>query len=156
MADQQLPVHIVGVKGLVFNDKDEILLVQHPQRGWEMPGGKVELGESLPEALKREVREEAGANIEVEKLVGVYSEVALNIHILTFRCQFVEGEFQLREKKILDVRWFTVETALAAIDFEPNHERLAAYVTHPEDIIYQAHVFDLVTGRNSILEKRII
>lgn len=156
MVDQQPPVHTVGVKGLVFNDKDEILLILHPRRGWEMPGGKVELGESLPGALVREVQEESGVVVKVEKLVGIYSEIALNIHIMTFRCQFLEGEFQVRENESLDVGWFTTEAALVAVDFEPNYDRLAAYLKQPEEIEYQAYVMNMATGYNSIIEKRKI
>lgn len=52
----ELPEHIVAVEGLISNRKGKVLLVHHPDRGWQFPGGKVELGEDLVTALKREVQ----------------------------------------------------------------------------------------------------
>lgn len=46
------------------------------RRGWEFPGGQVEVGESLPQAIKREVLEESGAIVEVEGIVGIYSNTS--------------------------------------------------------------------------------
>ena len=42
------PCHIVAVGGLVRNADGLILLMRHPRRGWEFPGGQVEEGEDLP------------------------------------------------------------------------------------------------------------
>ena len=54
------PTHLVSVAALVTNEAGEILLVKSPWRGWEYPGGLIEPGETFQDALKREVREEAG------------------------------------------------------------------------------------------------
>ena len=43
--------HFVSVAGLVCNDKNEILLLESPRRGWEYPGGMVEPGETLQDTL---------------------------------------------------------------------------------------------------------
>lgn len=45
-----LPKHIVSAAAVVLNENNEILLIRGPQRGWEMPGGVVEIGESLAQA----------------------------------------------------------------------------------------------------------
>ena len=63
--------HWVSVAALVTNDEGEILLVNSPWRGWEYPGGLIEPGESFEAALKREVREESGIEIELTGFVGV-------------------------------------------------------------------------------------
>ena len=53
--------HFVSVAGITVNDSNEVLAYRNnPQRGWEFPGGMVEQGESLQEALKREIFEESG------------------------------------------------------------------------------------------------
>ena len=44
------PKHIVSAATIVLNDQPEILLIKRPLRGWEVPGGQVEEGESLKEA----------------------------------------------------------------------------------------------------------
>jgi 8-oxo-dGTP diphosphatase len=69
------PRHIVAVTGVVTDEQDRLLLVKRDRRGWEPPGGQVELGEDLEAALKREVREESGCRIEVSRLVGVHSNL---------------------------------------------------------------------------------
>ena len=67
------PTHIVAAGAMVTNEKDEVLLVKNPMRGWEFPGGQVENGEDLIQAVSREVKEEAGVDIKVISLAGVYS-----------------------------------------------------------------------------------
>lgn len=72
------PRPIVGVAAVVF-DREEILLVRRgkpPAKGrWSLPGGAVELGETLVGALKREIREELSIEVDVGGLVGVFDKV---------------------------------------------------------------------------------
>lgn len=63
-----------GVSAVVFDADGRILLQQRTDNGlWGLPGGAVEFGESILEALHREVREKTGLTIAIERLVGVYS-----------------------------------------------------------------------------------
>lgn len=54
------PKHAVCPAAIVMNDNNGILLINGPRRGWEMPGGQVEEGESLKTAAIRETKEESG------------------------------------------------------------------------------------------------
>lgn len=70
------PVHIVAVGGLVYDEKGNVLIAKSVRKKtWGFLGGQVEVGENLEEALKREVYEESGVDVSVEKLVGIYSNV---------------------------------------------------------------------------------
>ena len=69
----------VAVGAFVFDDADRVLLVQRgrpPGEGlWTVPGGRVELGESLADAVVREVREETGLDVRCGALVEVVERV---------------------------------------------------------------------------------
>lgn len=69
------PKHIISAATIVLNDDHEILLIKGPKRGWEMPGGQVEEGESLKDAAIRETKEESGIDIEITKFCGVFQNV---------------------------------------------------------------------------------
>ncbi len=62
-----------GVFTIVVNKKQEVLLVKRKDLPiWDLPGGRVDEGELLEEAAKREVREETGYEVEIVDKVGVY------------------------------------------------------------------------------------
>ncbi|HJR18671.1 MAG TPA: NUDIX hydrolase [Actinomycetota bacterium] len=69
----------VTAVGAIVLDKGALLLVKRdrePAKGqWSLPGGRVETGETLREALQREVREETGIDIEVDGLIGVAERI---------------------------------------------------------------------------------
>ena len=121
-----LPTHVVAVGGLVVNRANELLLVKNPRDGWEYPGGIVELGETLPQGLIREIREESGAEVEVFSIVGIYSntqkkkgyngvrEIPTIVNI-DFLCRYLSGELVTSEESI-DVRWFSRADAMDAVN----------------------------------------
>jgi mutator protein MutT len=66
---------IVYAGGCIFNEKGEVLLQKRADcNKWGFPGGAVELGETPEMAAKREVKEETGLDIEVQKLIGIYTD----------------------------------------------------------------------------------
>ena len=66
---------VPSVNVILVNDADEILLIRRTDNGnWAVPGGAVDLGESVAQAAVRETREESGIECEVTGLVGIYSD----------------------------------------------------------------------------------
>ena len=68
-----MPTHIIAAAGIVINEKDEILMVKTHRGGWVFPGGQVEVGENVIDAVKREVMEETGIDIEVGEVFCISS-----------------------------------------------------------------------------------
>jgi len=127
--------------GVVSNSDGELLLVRTPRRGWEPPGGQVEQGETLIAALCREVREESGCEVEVLKLVGMYSNTGDPPKILlTFLCRHVGGE-PCGGDECLEARWFAVPEALEAVANPAQAAKLRDALGHPhvEGTPYRAY-----------------
>lgn len=116
--------HKVSAAALVTNDRGEILLVNSPWRGWEYPGGLLEPGETFQEALRREVREEAGVEIEITGFVGICKNVEMNIVNIDFTARYVSGELTPSDEST-EVIWATPERAMELITFPLTKKRLA-------------------------------
>ena len=82
------PRHSVSVAAAIFDESGEnVLLIKRRDNGkWEPPGGVLELDETIEDGLRREVREETGADIDIGPLTGVYKNMARGIVALVFRC----------------------------------------------------------------------
>ena len=84
---------VVAVGAVVRNDRGEILLIERTDNGlWALPGGAQEIGESVTGAVRREVREETGIEVEVTGLTGIYSDPA---HVIAYDDGEVRQEFSL-------------------------------------------------------------
>ena len=69
-----------SVSAVIFDRHGRLLLQQRSDGGqWGLPGGSVEIGESVRDAVRREVQEETGLIVSVRRLVGVYSEPARQV-----------------------------------------------------------------------------
>lgn len=82
----------VAVSALIFDDEGRVLLAHRRDIDWwNLPNGGMEAGETVDEALQREVMEELGVSIEVGQLVGVYSKTLKQEVVLAFRCRIING-----------------------------------------------------------------
>jgi 8-oxo-dGTP pyrophosphatase MutT (NUDIX family) len=106
----------------VIKDGDRYLLVRHVEGSWTFPGGAVDPGETPGEAARRETREEAGVDVELLSIAGVYGgypnfrgtysngdEVAWVTTL--FEARIVDGEPHPADDETADVRWVTAEQA---------------------------------------------
>ncbi|GAA3257483.1 NUDIX domain-containing protein [Nonomuraea helvata] len=72
---------VPSVNVVVTNDAGEVLLIRRSDNGnWALPGGAIDLGESIPQAAIRETLEETGITCEITGLVGTYSDPLHVIH----------------------------------------------------------------------------
>src|SRR5437588_5232967 len=99
----------VAVSALIFDDGRILLAHRRDIDWWNLPGGGMEAGETVDEALRREVREETGLEVELEQLVGVYSKPQKQEVVLAFRCRVTGGTLQATEE-IRESRYFTPST----------------------------------------------
>ena len=83
---------VTVVQGVVRSERSVLLCVRRELRGWELPGGEVEPGEPDELALVREVREETGLEVAVERRVGDYVRSGFRAHCArVFTCRPVGG-----------------------------------------------------------------
>ena len=131
----------VGVGALIVNDKGMLFLSRRGVKAknehglWEFPGGSVEFGEKLADALRREMREEYGIEITVGELLDVAD------HILpeegqhwvspTFICRIISGEPRILEpEKCAEIGWFAPDempqglTMITRINWEHYKQKI--------------------------------
>jgi 8-oxo-dGTP diphosphatase len=109
---------MVGVGGIVLQDGKVLLLLRKrpPEAGtWSLPGGRVEFGERLEDAVVRELREELGITVEVESLVCVTNHIVPdeNAHWVApaYQVRLVSGIPQnLEPEKTAAMEWFPLSS----------------------------------------------
>lgn len=119
----------MGVRAIV-TDGDRVLLIRHSYvAGWHLPGGGVDKGETLVEAMKREVREEVGLIVESgAQPLGVYARFrhGASDHVAVFVASTWSGTPRADGFEIADVAFFPLD-ALPADTTRSTVQRLAEY-----------------------------
>lgn len=135
------PKHTVTAAAVVINNNNEILLINGPKRGWEIPGGRVEEQESLSSAVIRETKEETGIDIEIIKFCGIFQNVKESVFNTLFLASPVGGEFRTSNES-LEIGYFTIEEALRKITWKSFKEQIEYCINHREHFLVEFNNHD--------------
>ena len=145
-----MPTHIIAAAGIVINENGDILLVKHHRDGWVFPGGQVEEGENVIDAVKREIMEEAGVDADVGELFCISSntgrepgyngvkELPTKL-MLDFICRAKSGTPRPSDENA-ESGYFPADKASEMITAPAMKERYKAYLEYTGRPIYLEYV----------------
>lgn len=87
---------------------------------WELPGGQVEEGEALDQAVCREIKEETGLTVKPIGITGVYYNASMHILGIVFKVAYVSGEIKIQPEEIQEAKFVAL-----------NKENINEYITRP-------------------------
>lgn len=120
------PKHVLVVSCMIRNDKQEILLVKHHIRGWEVPQGRVEERESLVYALSREVLEETGITICNPRPAVIWSKVSDPAAVIfCFTASYSSGKLT-PSNETPEVEWCPANQVLQRVRHPVNRDRITS------------------------------
>jgi ADP-ribose pyrophosphatase YjhB (NUDIX family) len=125
----------IGAFALIKDEQNRVLLALRTDKDWwNLPGGSLEAGEVPWECVVREVKEETGLQVEVLRLLGVYSKANKNDLVFSFECQVIGGELTLNDEA-KDLKYFKV-TDLPKNLYRNHRERIEDYFLNENKNIF--------------------
>ena len=109
LAPRLEPGPLLVVQAVVRSEAGVLLCLRSDLRGWELPGGNPEPGEAAEEALRREVLEETGIEVALERRVGDYVRTGFRPHRARVWLCRVAGGSEMPSPETLRVAWFPAQ-----------------------------------------------
>ena len=111
------PLITVGTWLLVYNDKDEILMqLRSDFSSWDFPGGTMELGETIEETAKRELKEETNLEMDDMKILDIFSGEGTyrkypnkdELYVVSILCEVnkFHGNLKINDNESSELKWF--------------------------------------------------
>ncbi|HGY9569791.1 NUDIX domain-containing protein [Vibrio harveyi] len=108
---------IPGVAAVILNQNNQLLLQKKSDGSWSLPAGMIEPGESPSQAVIREVREETGLAVEVERVLGVFGGEGFGFAypngdqveytVIMFKCQQTGQFAEDLDEETIELAWFS-------------------------------------------------
>ncbi|BBM02179.1 NUDIX hydrolase [Microbulbifer sp. GL-2] len=101
----------LSAHAVITNEVGEVLqlLATYANRSWGLPGGALDPGETVHEALRRECREELGRDVHIDYLSGIYYHKVYNSHVFIFRARFVDRRHITLSNEHSEMAYFPLE-----------------------------------------------
>ena len=101
------------VAGVVIKKNNKYILVQEKKPIayglWNLPAGRVDVGESIEEAAVREAKEESGFDVELIRKLNIFQNFVTDSVKHAFEAKIIGGELKYPEDEILNAKWYTFE-----------------------------------------------
>ncbi|WP_117209442.1 NUDIX hydrolase [Allorhizocola rhizosphaerae] len=105
--------HSVSVAAVITNDDGKVLVIKRRDNGaWQLPGGVLELDETIEDGVVREVREETGVDVKPTRLTGIYKNMNLGVVALVLRAELLSGQPHPTDESA-EVAWWTPDQVTA-------------------------------------------
>ncbi len=136
---------VVGSSAVVVDDEGRILLQRRSDSGnWALPGGAMDIGETFAQSVVREVKEETGFDVRIERIVGIYSDPG---HVFAYddgevrqefniclACAIVGGELSVSSEST-DVRFVSFDEVAGLTMHESIQKRIRDYTSGVEPVL---------------------
>ncbi|MCA0992221.1 NUDIX hydrolase [Pseudalkalibacillus hwajinpoensis] len=121
----------IGAAAVCTNDQGDLLMIQNDKEKWAVPSGEVEKDETPEMCCIREVKEETGYDVAIEKPLFVKDQDVNGVHVTTYyyEVNVVGGMISLSksEQDVTEIEWKTVEEVEAVVHAYPED---ASYLTN--------------------------
>jgi len=101
----------VSIKGVLVKN-GQVLLVKNERNEWELPGGRIEIGESSEQCLKREMFEELKIDVKIQNIVGTRLFEVIEeqyVFLVAYLCEMAEENENIEiSDEHIDYKWFQV------------------------------------------------